>query len=73
MWKNTRGFVVETGEDYVIISIHASNRKDQDKLNYLSERFGNLFALNEEEQEYLCKANEARFRKKIEKHLGGFL
>lgn len=73
MWKNTRGFVVETGEDYVIISIHASNRKDQDKLNYLSGRFGNLLALNEEEQEYLRKANEARFRKKIEKHLGGFL
>jgi len=32
-----------------------------------------LLALNEEEQEYLRKANEARFRKKIEKHLGGFL
>lgn len=71
MFRNTFPVVTDSAPRRIVITLKSSTRNEQDKVNYLSERFGNILDLSKDEEKFVANAYLERRRKRIAKHLEG--
>ena len=62
MWKSIESFITEHSNDRTVVEVKANNQEDQAKVNYNSERYGNILRLSEDERNALIEDNNFRIQ-----------
>ena len=69
MWRNTGVKMVQSSGAQTVVIVGGQTTRAQDIIDWQEERYGNIIAINEEEERFVIEAHEERVFGIIEKFL----